>query len=188
MPTMARGDTASDDRAEVRSPAPAPSSPVEQTDQSGEHNVKSTSQPELSKENMSSSVKRDARAAELPDEEEQRGKFQQVEGLTAVDAEIPCEFSVEDAFMIDESAEDVDEEIVKAIVAGKKKELDTMEACGIFDVCEELPNNAKIITTRWENVPNLRKHSSNRLTGGHARGPTRIFNPVPRCGERVLPC
>ena len=36
---------------------------------------------------------------------------------------------------------------------GKKKELDAMEAFGIFDVCEELPKDAKVITTRWENVP-----------------------------------
>ena len=103
---------------------------------------------------MSSGVKRDARTAELPDEDEQGGKFQQVEGLTTVDAEeIPCESSVEDDFMMDENTEGVNEEIVKAIVAGKKKELDAMEAFGIFDVCEELPRDAKVITTRWENVP-----------------------------------
>ena len=35
---------------------------------------------------MSSRVQRDARAAELPDEDEGGGKFQQVEGLTTVDA------------------------------------------------------------------------------------------------------
>ena len=47
--------------------------------------------------NVSSGVKRDAGAAELPDEDEQGGKFQQVEGLTTVDAEeIPCEFSMDD--------------------------------------------------------------------------------------------
>ena len=55
--------------------------------------------------------------------------------------------------MIDENTEGVNEEIVNAIVAGKKKELDTMEAFGIFDVCEELPRGAKVITTKWENVP-----------------------------------
>ena len=135
----ARGNTASDDRAQVGSPAPAPS---------GGHNVKSVNQPGQS---ASSSVKRDARAAELPDEDEQGGKFQQVEGLTTVDAEeIPCEFSAEDDFLIDEKAEGVDEEIVKAIVAGKKKELDAMEAFGIFHVYEELPKDSKVITTRWE--------------------------------------
>ena len=69
---------------------------------------------------VSSGVKRDARAAELLDEGQLVGKFQQVEGLTTVDAEeIPCEFSVEDDFMIGENTEGVDEEIVKAIVAGK---------------------------------------------------------------------
>ena len=99
-------------------------------------------------------VKRYARAAELPDENEQGGKFQQVEGLRTVDAqEIPCDFSVEDDFLIDENAEGVGGEIVKAIVPNKKKELDAMEAFGIFDVCEELPKDAKVITTRWENVP-----------------------------------
>ena len=55
--------------------------------------------------------------------------------------------------MIDENTEGVDEEIVKAIVAGKKKELDAMEAFEIFDECEELPRDANVITTGWENVP-----------------------------------
>ena len=102
----------------------------------------------------SSGVKRDARAVELPDEDEQGRKFQEIEGLTTVGAEeIPCESSVEDDCEVNETAEGVDEEIVKAILAGKKKELDAMEAFEIFDVCEELPKDAKIITTRWENVP-----------------------------------
>ena len=71
--------------------------------------------------------------AELLDGDEQGGKFQQVEGLTTVDAEeIPCEFPVEDDFEVDETAEGVDEEIVKAILAGKKEELDAMEAFGIL--------------------------------------------------------
>ena len=110
------------------------------------------SQLEPSESNASSGVKRDACAAELLDEDEQGGKFQQVE---AVDAEeIPCEFSVEDDFEVDKTAEGgVDEEIVKAILVGKKKELDAMGAFGIFDVREELPKDAKISTTRWENVP-----------------------------------
>ena len=91
------------------------------------------------------------RAVEHPDKDEQGGKFQQVEGLATVDAEeIPCEFSVEDDFIIDQNKEGVNEEIVvKANAAGKKKELDAMEAFGIFDVCEELPRDAKVITTRW---------------------------------------
>ena len=38
-------------------------------------------------------------------------------------------------------------------MAGKKKELDAMGAFGIFDVCEELPKDPKVITTRCENVP-----------------------------------
>ena len=37
----------------------------------------------------------------------------------------------------------VDGDIVAVIVAGKKKELDAMEAFGIFDVCEELPERCK---------------------------------------------
>ena len=119
------------------------------------------SQPEQSESNVSSGVKRDARAAELPGEDEQGGKFQQVEGLTTVDAgEIPCEFSVEDDFVIDETAEGVDEEIVTAILAGKKKELDAMEAFEISGVCEDMPRDAKIIPTRWENVPKGNKWSS----------------------------
>ena len=77
----------------------------------------------------------------------------QVEELTTADTEeIPCESSVEDDFMMDENT-GVDEEIVKAIVAGMKKELDAMEAFGTFDVCEEFPRGAKVTTTRWENVP-----------------------------------
>ena len=63
----ARGNTAIDDRAHVRSPAPAPRRPMAQTDQSGGHNAKSVNQPEQS---AGSRVKRDARAAELPDEDE----------------------------------------------------------------------------------------------------------------------
>ena len=55
--------------------------------------------------------------------------------------------------MIDENTEGVIEGIVKAIVAGKKNELEAMEAFGIFDVSEELPRDAKVITSRWENVP-----------------------------------
>ena len=60
---------------------------------------------------------------------------------------------MEDDFIIEENTERVNEEIVKAIVASKKKEFDAMEPVGIFDVCEELPRDAKVITTRWENVP-----------------------------------
>ena len=54
--------------------------------------------------------------------------------------------------MIDENAESVDEEIVKAIVAGKKKEFDALEAFGIFDVCEELPKDANIMGKRSERL------------------------------------
>ena len=57
---------------------------------------------------------------------------------------------MEDDFVMDENTEGVNEEIVKAIVAGKKKELDAMEAFGIFDVCEEVPKDAKVISTSWE--------------------------------------
>ena len=136
----ARDNTASDECPQA--PVPAPSSPMEEADRTGGQ------QP------VSSGVKRDARTAELPDEDEQGGKFLQVEGLTTVDAEeILCESSVEDDFMIDENTEAVNEEIVKAVVASKKKELDAMEAFGIFDVCDELSRDAMVITTRWENVP-----------------------------------
>ena len=55
-----------------------PSSPMEQTDQSGGHSVKSVNQPE---QPVSSGVKRDARAAELPDEDEQGGMFQQLDDV-----------------------------------------------------------------------------------------------------------
>ena len=55
--------------------------------------------------------------------------------------------------VFDEIAEGVDEETVKAILAGKKKELDAMESFDIFDVCEEMPIDVKIIITRWENAP-----------------------------------
>ena len=75
----ARDNAASDDRSQVPAPAsaPAPSSPMEQADR------RSGQQP------VSSGVKRCARAAELPAEDEQGGKFQQVEGLATVDAEDP---------------------------------------------------------------------------------------------------
>ena len=87
-----------------------------------------------------------------------------------------------------------------------------MEAFDIFDVCEELRVDAKIITTRWENVPRgdkwrcrfaarefrhddldvegLYTSSSTASTGrlgGHACGPASLFDLVPRCRERVLP-
>ena len=53
-------------------------------------------------------AKRDWRAAELPDEDKQGGKFQQIEGLTTVDAEeIPCEFPVEDDIKVDETVDRV---------------------------------------------------------------------------------
>ena len=179
----ARDNTASDETPQA--PVPVPSNPMEQTDRIG-------GQP------ASSGVKSDARAAELPDEDEQGGKFQQVEGLTTVDGEeIPCEFSVEDDFFIDANAEGVDEEIVKAIVAVKKKELDAMEVFGIFDVFGEIPKDSTIITLRWENVPEgdkwrcrfvARQDISNRQTGGHACSAIRILNPVLGLGERVLPC
>ena len=104
------------------SAAPTPSSPTEQTDQSGKFYLKPRSQPEQPKSNTSAGIKRDARAAELPDEDEQGGKCQQVEGFTTVNEEtIPCEFSVEDDFVIDENAEGVDEEIVKAIVGWQEE-------------------------------------------------------------------
>ena len=68
----ARDNTASDDHSQ--SPILFPSSPTEQTDR------RSGQQP------VSSGVKRDARAAEISNEDEQGGKFQQVEGVTTVDA------------------------------------------------------------------------------------------------------
>ena len=88
-------DPTNDDVAQIRTLTPAPSSPADQTNQGGKRSVQPASQPEQSKRNTSFGVKRDARAVELPDEDEPGGKFQQVEGLTTVDAEeIPCEFSV----------------------------------------------------------------------------------------------
>ena len=50
---------------------------------------------------------------------------------------------MEDDFEVDETAEGVDEEIVKAILAGKKNELDAMEAFGFFDVCERIAERCK---------------------------------------------
>ena len=74
------------------------------------------SQPDQSKRNVCSCVTRDARAAELFDDDEQGGKFQQVEDFTTVDTEeTPCEFAVEDHFEVDETAEGVDVDMVKAI-------------------------------------------------------------------------
>ena len=116
-----------------------------------EHPQEQSSAPAPSRPNVQAywSVGRDAQAADLPDEVE-GGKFQQVEGMTTVDAkEVPCDFSVE----FDETTKGVDEETVRAVLAAKKKELDAMEALDIFDVCERMPIGAKLITTRWENVP-----------------------------------
>ena len=58
-------DTEDEPSSQDRSPAPAPSSPVEPTDQSGKHDVRRMSQRKQSKCNTSSGVKRVARAAEL---------------------------------------------------------------------------------------------------------------------------
>ena len=90
---------------------------------------------------------------------------------------------MEDDFEVDETAESVDVEIVKAILAGKRKELDAMEAFGIFDVCEELPKDAKLVTTRWEKVPQGDKwrnrfvarefrHDEPEMEGFHTSGST----------------
>ena len=144
-------------RAEETEPSAA-SGPMD-TDNGGasaapsgdEHPKEQSSAPAPSRPNVQAywSVERDAQAADLPDEAE-GGKFQQVEGMTTVDEkEVPCDFSVE----FDETTKGVDEETVRAVLAAKKKELDTMEALDIFDVCEEMPIGAELITTRWENVP-----------------------------------
>ena len=86
-------------------------------------------------------------------EDEGRGKFQQVEELRTVDGkEVPCEFSVEDGFQVDKTAEGVENETVKAFLAWLARSKSSTRF-GIFDVCEELPKDAKIITTRWKNVP-----------------------------------
>ena len=64
--------------------------------------------------------------------------------MTTVDAgEIPCEFSVEDDFEFDETTAGVDEETVRAILAGNNKELDAMEAFNIFAVCGEIPTEMR---------------------------------------------
>ena len=71
VPTMGvlEGDTASDDRAQVRSPAPA-GSPDDRTNQGDKRRVQPASQPEQLTSNTSSRVKRDACAADRPDEDE----------------------------------------------------------------------------------------------------------------------
>ena len=112
----ARVDPAIDDHAQVRSSKTAPSSPDHRTNQGGKRSVQPASQPDQSKRNVCSCVTRDARAAELFDDDEQGGKFQQVEDFTTVDTEeTPCEFAVEDHFEVDETAEGVDVDMVKAI-------------------------------------------------------------------------
>ena len=104
-----------------------------------------------------SGVKRDSRTAELPDEDG-GGKFLQVEGLMTVDAgEIPCEFSVEDDFDFDQTTPCVDEETVRAILAGKDKELDAIKAFGILDLCGEIPTSAKIISERRQIEMSVRR-------------------------------
>ena len=53
---------------------------------------------------------------------------------------------MEDDFVIYENGEGIDEETAEATVAGKKIELDTTEAFGIFDLCKEMPKDVKVIT------------------------------------------
>ena len=77
-PGGAQVDPASDDHAQVRSSTPAPTSPDDRTNQGGKRSVQPACQPEQLEHNVNFAVKRDARAAEVPDEDEQGGKFQQV--------------------------------------------------------------------------------------------------------------
>ena len=187
---------ASDDHVQVRSSTPAPSSPDDQT-----HGQ------------ISLNSRKATRARVSPNFQTRSSKVAssiKSKGFTTVDAEVPCEFSVEDV-EVDETTEGVDKETVKAILAGKKKEFDAMEAFGIFDVCEKLPKEAKIITMRCENVPTDEKWicrfvareftnddpelevlytsgSTAATSGGHACGPAWRFDPVPRCRKRALLC
>ena len=102
----AHANPASDEDAQVRSWTPARAAQMTERIRATNGVMQPASQPEQSKSNMSSGVKRYARAAELPDEDEQGGKFQQVEGLATVDAEIvPGESLVEDDFVVVETAE-----------------------------------------------------------------------------------
>ena len=68
--------------------------------------------------------------------------------------------SVEDDIDVDEAAEGGDEELLKTVLASKKKELDATEAFGIFDVCEELPKDAKnifvFVTPMTADAPQVR--------------------------------
>ena len=56
-------ENASDDHAQVRSSTAAPSSPYDQMEQGGKRSAQPASQREQSKNNASSGVKSDARAA-----------------------------------------------------------------------------------------------------------------------------
>ena len=56
---------ASHDHVQVRASTPAPRSPYDRTNQGGKPSVQPGSQPEQSKSNVSSGVKRDARAVEV---------------------------------------------------------------------------------------------------------------------------
>ena len=181
----ARDNTASDDCS--RAPVPAPSNPMEQADRT------SGQQP------VTSGVKRDTRTAELLDEDEQGGEFQQVERLTTVDAEeTQCEFSVEDDFMIDENTEGVIEEIVEAIVAGKKTELDAMEAIGIFDVSKKLrratggeagswPESSDPTVLKWRDSTLQAAPKQHEGWWTCMRFSTDVRSCA-RCGECALPC
>ena len=76
----AQVDPASDDHVQVRSSTPDQTNRDDRTNQGGKRNLQPASQPEQTESNVSPRVKGVARAAELPDEDEHGGKFQQVEG------------------------------------------------------------------------------------------------------------
>ena len=195
------------EHSQGQSSAPAPSRTSAHTHSSVKCDAWAADLFEKPTSSRSSGVKRDARAAELPDEDEGEGKCKQVKGLTTVDAkEVPCDFSVDDDFELCDTTKGVDEETVRAIWAGKRKQVDEMEAFHNFDVCEGMPIGAKLITTRWVNVPkgdgrrrrfvarefrhddpdmeglqHLKQPSFGGQAGGHACGPTRLYNPVNAC-------
>ncbi|CAK0896486.1 unnamed protein product, partial [Prorocentrum cordatum] len=81
-------------------------------------------------------------------------KKARVDELVTMDAEEHQADFDDDAYLQENRDEyqGADPDIVKAILKGKEK-MNAMEEFDIFDVVDKIPDNADLLSTRWENVP-----------------------------------
>ena len=105
---------------------------------------------------LASPKKEGAASASSRLEDTDRGdKKARIEELTVVDEpEYEADFD-ENAYHQEEYEEyqGADPDAAKAILKGKEKEMDAMEEFQIFETVDNLPEDAYLLSTRWENVP-----------------------------------